>query len=131
MRLRARTESESRGGAASAARSIGHIAQIIAGIKPEVIIPQNFLDEKYKNIARGNSANLLAQFPVFRSAAATLGRVLQNRNEADDTRREAAFALGAIGDRATISALQSQLGSSDNYLAEICKEALLKMAKPR
>src|SRR5205823_4235934 len=37
----------------SAARSIGHIAQIIAGIKPEVIIPQNFLDEKYKNIARG------------------------------------------------------------------------------
>ena len=42
-------------------------------------------------------------------------------------RREAAFALGAIGDKSAVPVLQSNLGSEDYYLAEICLESLRKI----
>jgi HEAT repeat protein len=53
--------------------------------------------------------------------------VLENNNESDDTRRESAFALGAIGDAAAKPVLQRFVSSPDPYLAEICREALLKI----
>jgi HEAT repeat protein len=54
-------------------------------------------------------------------------RVLDNSNEANDTRREAAFALGAIGDRSAEPILSKYTSSSDLYLAAISKEALSKI----
>ena len=108
----------------SAARSIGQIAQIMRSGKTRVITPQNFLPEKYKDIDSRPSPNLSSH---FKSAVGTLIRVLENSSEADDTRREAAFALGAIGDRSAESVLTRYTSSPDVYLAEISKEALLKL----
>ncbi len=61
---------------------------------------------------------------AFQETNRVLISVLQNKKETDDTRREAAFALGAIGDSSAVAALRSNLGSADYYLAGICKDAL-------
>ncbi len=65
----------------------------------------------------------------FIDAVAVLTQVLKSKNESNDTRREAAFALGEIGSTPAVSVLRSHLKSPDPYLAEICKEALLKIEK--
>ncbi len=111
----------------SVARSIGQIAQIIKTSKSRVTTPQDFLPTKYKETAGGEP--VLNTFPVFRNAVVVLTNVLQNNKEADDTRREAAFALGAIGDESSVALLRSYLNSPDIYLAEICKEALIKLGQ--
>ena len=111
----------------SAARSIGQIAQILRTGKKIVVTPQNFLPPKYKqNISTIESADV--SFPVFPNSAPILARILSNNKETDDVRREAAFALGAIGDPASRSVLLNHVNSPDSYLAEICKEALLNLA---
>ena len=105
----------------SAARSIGQIAQIIqtgtATVTPETET------RKY--------SSLIGQFPAFRLAVAELIQVLRNISEAPDTRREAAFSLGAIGDQLAISTLSANLTSDDPYLALISKEALLKFERQK
>jgi HEAT repeat protein len=53
--------------------------------------------------------------------------VLQNSSESEDVKREAAFALGAIGDAAAIPVLQANLNDQDYYLAQISREALRKI----
>jgi HEAT repeat protein len=106
------------------ARSIGQIAQITRSGKVRVVTPQNFLPEKYKDIGPKPSADLLTHFG---SAVDTLIRILDDPKETDDTRREAAFSLGAIGDQRAIGVLTKYISSPDPYLAEICKESLLKL----
>ncbi|MFM9905545.1 MAG: HEAT repeat domain-containing protein [Pyrinomonadaceae bacterium] len=113
----------------SAARSIGQIAQIVKSGKKTVVTPQNFLPAKYKESPSG--APLTNSFPAMRPVLGVLANVLKNHKEADDTRREAAFALGAVGDESTISLLRSFLNSPDVYLAEICREALIKIDNPQ
>jgi HEAT repeat protein len=110
----------------SAARSIGQIAQIIKTGKRRVLTPQNFMPEKYKDIPPDQSVELTKQYPQFAAAVPVLANALKNADESDDTRREAAFALGAIGDHSAVAALKTQVNSSDPYLAEIVKEALQK-----
>lgn len=111
----------------SAARSIGQIAQFIQTGRIDQLIPQNFLPEKFKRFDKPKYPNLSANFPVFDPAIPILIKVLQNKNESDDTRREAAYALGAIGDSSALPALQTGLNSPDPYLAEICKEAIARI----
>ncbi|HEY0657290.1 MAG TPA: HEAT repeat domain-containing protein, partial [Pyrinomonadaceae bacterium] len=111
----------------SAARSIGQIAQFIQTGKARVLTPQNFPPEQLKEIEKPNYPKLVEQFPVFQRAISVLIETLRNRNESDDAKREAAFALGAIGDAAAIPVLRANLNSQDYYLAEISKEALRKI----
>jgi len=108
----------------AAARSLGQIAQIMRSGKVQVLTPQNFLPEKYKDIDRTPSPDLLSHFT---NAIKKLTNVLDSTSEADDTRREAAFALGAIGDPSAAAVLSKYTSSPDPYLAEIAKEALLKL----
>jgi HEAT repeat protein len=108
----------------SIARSIGQIAQADATGETDVVTPQNFLPEKFKDIDPENAPTRRAGFEV---AVDVLIGVLRNSAESDDTRREAAFALGAIGDPKALSLLQSSVSSPDPYLAEIAREALLKL----
>ncbi len=112
----------------SAARSIGQIAQIIQIRESYTVTPESFLPEKYKLSALEKYQNLAAKFPPFQSAVPVLTRVLQNPKESADARREAAFALGTLGDVSATDALQSNLASKDYYLAEICKESLEKLS---
>ena len=111
----------------SAARSIGQIAQFIQTGRIDQLIPQNFLPEKFKRFDPPKYPKLAAQFPALGPAIQVLIKVLQNKNESDDTRRGAAYALGAIGDGSALPALQTGLNSSDPYLAEICKEAIARI----
>lgn len=110
----------------SAARSIGQIAQAQVTADTTVVTPQNFLPDKLKDLgpdkAPGDSAG-------FEAALEVLIGVLRNNAESDDTRREAAFALGAIGDAKAEPTLQTYVSSPDPYLAEIAREAILKIGR--
>jgi HEAT repeat protein len=111
------------------ARSIGQMANLIRTGNTHVITPQNFLPDEFKSVGNRNALKpgriKVDLPPIF----AVLTAVLKNKKEADDTRREAAFALGAFGDSSAVGILESHLNSPDPYLAEISKEALLKLAK--
>lgn len=111
----------------SAARAIGRIAQRLQTNDVPAATPESFLPEKYKDLPARDHRNLGESHPAFRFALGQLVRVLDDRRESDDTRREAAFAIGAIADPETASLLRRFAGSEDAYLAEICREALLKM----
>ena len=106
------------------AKSIGQIAEKIRADKVTKLTPQNFLPDKYKDLGSKSMPSLLT---FFDNAEKTLARVLESTSEADDTRREAAFALGAIGDVSGEPILSKFTSSSDPYLAEICREALMKI----
>jgi HEAT repeat protein len=111
----------------SAARSIGQIAQINVTGDPTVLTPQNFLPDKFKDLGPSDSTSPTP--PVFAAAVDGLTTVLRNTNESDDTRREAAFSLGAIGDPRSVPVLQAFLSGADPYLAEIAREGLLKIER--
>lgn len=111
----------------SAARSIGQIAQIIQIQKSRVVTPESFLPEKYKLLTLEKYENLTTNFPQFRNSLAVLTQVLQNTKESDDAKREAAFAIGAIGDVSARPILEKNINAKDYYLAEICKEAVKKL----
>ncbi|HEX8249140.1 MAG TPA: HEAT repeat domain-containing protein [Pyrinomonadaceae bacterium] len=113
----------------AAARSIGQIAQIIQIGEDETITPENFLPDPFKETTKPVYKNLAQAFPQFRAALPVLLQTLQNPRESDDARREAAFALGAIGDESAIPVLRANLNGKDYYLAEISREALLKLSK--
>lgn len=110
----------------SAAKAIGQIANFARSGNNSAVTPQNFLPPKYKEPGTNVPVD-----PAFRGAIGVLTSVLKNQKESDDTRREAAFALGSIGDGSSAGVLRSYLSSPDIYLAEICKEALIKLGQPQ
>ena len=108
----------------AAAKSIGQIAEKMRTGKVTILTPQNFLPEKYKDLGSKPTAGLLSHFS---NAERALIRALESSSEADDTRREAAFSLGAIGDPSAETILSKYTSSPDPYLAEISREALMKL----
>jgi len=78
---------------------------------------------------------------VLRAAAHSLGQirdraatpalilVLSDESAEDDVRREAAWALGRIGDTSAVAALQQALTARDPYLAEAAQEALRRISR--
>jgi HEAT repeat protein len=111
----------------AAAKSIGQIAEKMRTGKVTILTPQNFLPEKYKDLGSKPTAGLLSHFS---NAERALIRALESSSEADDTRREAAFSLGAIGDPSAETILSKYTSSPDPYLAEISREALMKLKLP-
>lgn len=112
----------------SAARAIGQTAQNLQRIDEEPLVtPESFLPAEFKEIYRPKYPRLVEKFPIFQTANARLINILQSEKETDDTKREAAFALGEIGDASSVQILTNNLNSEDNYLAEISKEALRKV----
>jgi HEAT repeat protein len=114
----------------SAARAIGQTAQFIQTGVSRAVTPQNFLPERYKRFREKRHAELISEFPEFKSTAMTLIQVIEYPSESDDTRREAAYSLGAIGDPLAVPILEKHITDEDRYLAEICREALLKIKTP-
>lgn len=113
----------------SAARAIGQIAQIIQTNKVEISTPESFLPEKYNPPITPKYLYLINDFPVFRPANNVLIQILGSLLEFTDVKREAAFALGAIGDEASQTVLLANAKSEDDYLAQIAKEALRKLER--
>ena len=113
----------------AAARSIGEIAQAIRFGKHQPTTPQNFLPDKYKKAFGENDGTTLPT--VFDTAVPVLAKVLESSRESNDARREAAFALGAIANPGSTDLLRSCAAAQEYYLAEICKEGLLKSPTPK
>ena len=109
----------------SAARSIGQIAASMNGDHDPAVTPKNFLPLKYKEIDPEDSKAELSQ--AFINAVPVLINILNNKNEAIDTQREAAAALGFTANKAALPVLNSCSKNSDPYLSEICKEAILRI----
>lgn len=92
--------------------------------------------------ARKNKKSKSERNPfVLRAAAHSLGQigsragvpvlivVLQDEKAEDDVRREAAFALGAIGDASALPALHNAVTASDPYLSAAAHEAIRKISR--
>ena len=113
----------------AAALAIGEIAQAIRFGKYQPTTPQNFLPNKYKKAFGENGSISLPM--VFDSAVPVLAKVLESSRESNDARREAAFALGSIANPNSTELLRSCTAGQEYYLAEICKEGLLKPSTPK
>lgn len=107
----------------SAARSIGQIAEIT--LQKEFLAQTEIKD--FSVYVQENRKNLSAKFLVLQSAVVALIQTLQNPKEADDVKRETAFALGAIGDSSAIPILETKITAEDYYLAEISRQAVKKI----
>jgi HEAT repeat protein len=112
----------------SAARSIGQIAQTVQINNAKISTVENHSSETSVSDDAPKHPTIIKAFPIFRVAGSVLIQILQNPKEFTDVKREAAFALGAIGDESAKNALQANLNSEDYYLARISKEALLKIS---
>ncbi len=123
-----------RGAAAVALGEIGDesavpaLSQVLGGPTPA--------QKKKKSKAQENEF-------VLRAAARALGQIrsragvdiliatLGNEAHAGDVRREAAIALGLIGDPAAVPALRAAFSSEDPYLSEAAGEALHRLRVSR
>jgi HEAT repeat protein len=106
----------------SAARSIGRVADALRSGKG-VIDGANT-----SSLTDIQTADFAAGVSVFGSAANTLRVILRDTGDSIDVRREAAYALGAIGDRSSAPILGSLQDSADPFLSKNSKEALAKLA---
>ena len=119
----------------------GAAAVALGRIKDETAV--NALSQALSGVARPGkkkSKGSENEF-VMRAAARSLGQIrsragtpvlistLENETNPSDVRREAATALGAIGDPSAASALRIASGSTDPYLAEAARVASRKLSK--
>ncbi len=105
----------------SAARSIGQAAAVARESGGGNIFADRFTAEQFSTI------DYAAAFPTFASAASLLRNILRDTSDSADVRREAALALGAIGDTSARPILESTAGSTDPFVAANSKAALAKL----
>src|SRR5213079_672761 len=91
------------------------------------------------SLAKGKKKRTSENEFVMRAAAHSLGQIrsrssvpvlmaaLEKETNPSDVRREAATALGLIGDASAASALRAALASADPYLSEAAREALRRL----
>src|SRR5437867_1081978 len=92
---------------------------------------------------KGKKKKLRENEFVMRAAAHSLGQIrsrssvtvliatLENETNANDVRREAATALGLIGDASAIPSLRAALGAADPYLSEAARAAVRRLRLAR
>ena len=80
---------------------------------------------------KGKKKKLRENEFVMRSSVTVLIATLENETNANDVRREAATALGLIGDASAIPSLRAALGAADPYLSEAAREALRRLRLAR
>lgn len=108
----------------TAARSIGNIAENLRKQRTTTYTPEDPMNDTSTKIEKVVDE----KYTVFRFAVQILIQSIQNPSEFDDVKREAAYALGEIGDVSAVSVLQANLDADDYYLAEITKQALAKIS---
>jgi HEAT repeat protein len=121
----------------AAAVALGQIADDAAVVPlAHVLQPQAAMPGSKKARQSKTKENVF----VLRAAARSLGQIgsragvpaliatLEDEEVSDDVRREAAIALGWIGDPTAVSALRGALMARDSYLSLAAAEALRKIA---
>ena len=106
----------------SAIRSIGTAAEMTRSGKRSIqSLSRGLADEDLQHL------DYTEEFRYFAEAGKLLIAILQDKNETDDVRREAAAALGDIGDLDAAPYLTAAENAADPYLAANAKEALEKL----
>jgi HEAT repeat protein len=105
----------------SAARSIGQAAEVAREKGGGNIADDRFTSEQFSTM------DYSTPFPALASAASLLRNILRDTSDSADVRREAAFALGAVGDSSARPILESTAGSADPFIAANSKAALAKL----
>lgn len=108
----------------SAARSIGQLVQMGQTGSIDATTPRSFL-EKIPQPAPERKRVLVDTSEAGR----ILIRVIADSRESEDTRREAVYALGVIGDSSFRDVIEPLSRSEDPYLARIAIEALARLDK--
>ena len=115
--------------------AVGALSQVLAGNSDLYAEPIGKPTKKQKKkIARANDfvlravAHSLGQIRS-RAGVPALIRALSNEANHSDVRREAAIALGLIGDKSAESALQATIGASDPYLSQSAYDSLRRLRR--
>jgi HEAT repeat protein len=127
-----------RGAAAVALGEIGDSAAVSSlthVLDPQFAQPASAPGKKKKSKKIKKEANRFVLRAVAHSlgqikssaAVPTLVALLQDTNAEDDVRREAAVALGAIGDQSALPALREVLIARDPYLSQAAQEAIRRI----
>jgi HEAT repeat protein len=116
---------------AAAAIALGQIADE-ASTAPLMNVLSAGSDQKKKSKSRPDAFVMRAAVHSLgeirsRSSVSALVTTLENESMQPDVRREAASALGLIGDPSAIPALRGALSSSDPYVSAAAREALRRM----
>ena len=122
---------EVKGAAAVALGMIGDPSSIETLVKVLQTSPNDDNEFLRRSAARsiGQIAEPAPDKTSVKSAVPLLIKSLQSSKEADDVRRESAYALGTIGDASAIGVLEESAKSEDPYLAESSKTALVRIRK--
>lgn len=103
--------------------AVGALSQVLLGSAQ----PQKKSKAREDDFVMRAAARSLGQLRS-RAGVSVLIATLTNELNDGDVRREAATALGLIGDKSAEAALRSAFSSSDPYLSEAAREALRKLA---
>lgn len=110
----------------SAALSIGQIArnsQFLEYAKTD----SKFVFVNANWEAKNSTYYDLTQLPEFKLASEVLIKMLQNKKESNDAKREAVFALGEIADSRALGVLQQNMNSEDELLAATSNKSISKI----
>lgn len=108
----------------AAARSIGQIA---SRLNRTAANNAALLSSDGSTTETSDLSPVPAAFPALRAASSVLLRILRNPQETSDVKREAALALGEIGDPRAVPVLQSLLAAEDEFVARTAGTALGKI----
>lgn len=114
---------------AAAAIALGKIAdgQAINALANILLLPRTKKNNRtVDEFVRRTAAKALGEIRHV-NAVPTLITALRDTTNADDVRREAAFALGIISDQSAAQVLQENLNSEDYLLAEIAANGLQRI----
>lgn len=114
---------------AAAAIALGKIAETraVEPLSQILLLPKNKKNNRIVDeFVRRSAAQSLGQIR-HKDAIPALITALRDADNADDIRREVAFALGLIADKSAAQILQENLNAEDYLLAEIAANALQRI----
>ncbi len=130
-RLVSDKKAEVRGASAVALGQIADVAAVaslVAVLKPAPNVSKKKTMAEQDEFVLRSAARALGQIGN-RDAVGPLTNVLQNEQVASDVRREAAWALGAIGDPSALATLNVAITSTDPHLSRVAHEAIQKIKR--
>src|SRR5439155_17093570 len=103
--------------------AVNALSQILSGTGPTKGKKKRASENEFVRRAAAHSLGQIRS----RSSVRVLIAAIENETNPSDVRREAATALGLIGDSSAIPSLRAALASADPYLSEAARDALRRL----
>src|SRR5205807_8754404 len=103
--------------------AVNALSQVLNGTAPTKGRKKKASENEFAMRAAAHSLGQIRS----RSSVTVLIAALENETNPSDVRREAAAALGLIGEPSAIPSLRAALASADPYLSEAAREALRRL----